>query len=52
MIDSGQPTTLAPGNPIVLDGNPAALKSMLSNLVCNAVKYAGSAEISLAQGEG
>lgn len=52
MADCGQQVTLAPGEPIVLDGNSAALKAMLSNLINNAVKYAGSAEVSLARGEG
>ncbi|MEZ0242913.1 MAG: sensor histidine kinase [Sphingomonas sp.] len=49
MTDLGNDVTLAPGETIVLDGNPAALKSMIANLVGNAVKYAGSAEVSLAQ---
>src|SRR5690606_27340683 len=32
--------------------NPVALKSLLNNLVCNAVKYAGGAEVSLGRIDG
>jgi signal transduction histidine kinase len=46
LSDRGDHATLDSGEPVVLDGNPVALKSMLSNLVCNAVKYAGGAEVS------
>jgi two-component system OmpR family sensor kinase len=52
LADRGEAVTLAPGEPVVLDGNPAAIKAMVSNLVVNAVKYAGGAEVSLAQIEG
>ncbi|MDV6330774.1 ATP-binding protein [Asticcacaulis sp. 201] len=50
--DAGQPVTLGP----VVDGtvatHPAALKRCLSNLIDNALKYGGSAEVSaLAQGD-
>jgi two-component system OmpR family sensor kinase len=48
MADCGDPVTLESGeDAIVLEGNSAALKAMLSNLVGNAVKYAGSAEVAL-----
>jgi len=52
LSDRGDRATLDLGEPVVLDGNPVALKAMLSNLVCNAVKYAGSAEVSLARIDG
>lgn len=52
MTDMGNDVTLEAGDPIVLDGNPAALKAMMSNLVGNAVKYAGSATVSLEKDEG
>lgn len=52
LSDCGQAVSLAPGGTIVLDGNPAALKAMLSNLICNAVKYAGHAEVSLSHDQG
>jgi signal transduction histidine kinase len=49
LSDHGEAVSLDSGEPLVLDGNPVALKAMLSNLVCNAVKYAGGAEVSLAR---
>jgi two-component system, OmpR family, sensor kinase len=49
LADRGEAVTLAPGEPVVLDANPAAIKAMVNNLVVNAVKYAGGAEVSLAQ---
>jgi signal transduction histidine kinase len=52
MSDRGQAVTLDNGDPLVLDGNPVALKAMLVNLVTNAVKYAGSADVSLTQADG
>lgn len=52
MSDRGEPVTLAPGDPVVVEGNSPALKAMLNNLVINALKYAGSAEVSLAQADG
>lgn len=52
MADRGEPVTLAPGEPVVVEGNAAALKAMVTNLVSNAVKYAGAAEVSLGLVEG
>jgi signal transduction histidine kinase len=52
LADRGEAVTIAPGEPIVLDGNPAAIKAMVTNLVMNAVKYAGGAEVSLARDNG
>ena len=49
LSDRGAAVSLAPGDPVVIDGNSAALKAMLANLAGNALKYAGSAEVSIAQ---
>jgi signal transduction histidine kinase len=50
--DRGEPVTLAPGEPVVIEGNSPALKAMLNNLILNALKYAGSAEVSLVEADG
>ncbi|MEP9357988.1 HAMP domain-containing sensor histidine kinase [Sphingomonas sp. KR3-1] len=50
--DRGEPVTLAPGEPVVIEGNSPALKAMLNNLILNALKYAGSADVSLVEAEG
>jgi signal transduction histidine kinase len=47
LADRGEAVSLAPGEPLVLNGNPAAIKALVSNLVMNAVKYAGGAKVSL-----
>ena len=52
MSDRGASVVLAPGDPVVIEGNSPALKAMLNNLVTNALKYAGSAEVSLAEADG
>lgn len=49
LSDRGAQVTLEPGEAVVFDGNPVALKAMLSNLITNAVKYAGEAEVRIAQ---
>jgi two-component system OmpR family sensor kinase len=51
LSDRGAQVTLEPGEPVVVEGNPAALKAMLSNLISNALNYAGSAEVRLGQDE-
>jgi signal transduction histidine kinase len=48
LSDRGAAVALVPGEPVVIEGNSAALKAMLANLVGNAVKYAGGAEVSIA----
>lgn len=45
--DRGAAVTLAPGDPLVIEGDPVALKAMLANLIGNAVKYAGAADVAL-----
>ncbi|MDQ0249784.1 signal transduction histidine kinase [Sphingomonas kyeonggiensis] len=52
MSDHGEPVILAPGEPVVVEGNSPALKAMLNNLIINAIKYAGSAEVSLGEADG
>ncbi|UZK67655.1 ATP-binding protein [Sphingomonas sp. M1-B02] len=51
MSDRGEAVTLTPGPPIVLNGNPAGLMTMVTNLVTNAVKYAGGAQVSIHRDE-
>jgi signal transduction histidine kinase len=45
--DRGADVSLELGNPVVIEADPVALKAMLANLVGNAVKYAGGAELLL-----
>ncbi len=52
LSDRGAPVTLAPGEAVVIDGNPAALKALLSNLIQNALKYAGNADVALGRADG
>lgn len=46
-IDRGCAVRLADGEPIVIEGDPPALKALFNNLISNAVKYAETAEVSL-----
>ncbi|NIJ19832.1 signal transduction histidine kinase [Sphingomonas naasensis] len=52
LADRGEAVTFAPGDPVVFDGNPAAIKALVTNLITNAVKYAGSADLSLERIDG
>ncbi len=45
--DRGAAVSLETGDPVVIEADPVALKAMLANLVGNAVKYAGGAELVL-----
>ncbi|WP_294251726.1 ATP-binding protein [uncultured Sphingomonas sp.] len=45
--DRGADVSLELGDPVVIEADPVALKAMLANLVGNAVKYAGGAELLL-----
>ncbi|WP_313535961.1 ATP-binding protein [Sphingomonas sp.] len=45
--DRGADVSLGLGDPVVIEADPVALKAMLANLVGNAVKYAGGAELLL-----
>ncbi|RYY28963.1 MAG: HAMP domain-containing histidine kinase [Sphingomonadales bacterium] len=46
LSDRGADVSLAPGEPVVINGHSAALKAMFENLVGNAVKYTGGAAVS------
>ncbi|WP_010218093.1 HAMP domain-containing sensor histidine kinase [Sphingomonas sp. PAMC 26621] len=50
--DAGGAVTLHPGTAIGMEGDAPSLKALLTNLVSNAVNYAGSAEITLRAGRG
>nr|WP_277998471.1 HAMP domain-containing sensor histidine kinase [Sphingomonas liriopis] len=52
LSDRGEAVTLHDGDPLVMEGDAAALKSLVANLVGNALKYAGDAEVTLAQADG
>lgn len=47
MQDAGLPVRLADSDPVVLDARPIALRRALGNLIDNAVKYGGAAEVSV-----
>lgn len=46
-IDGGHDVILMSGPPLAMQGDVAAIKSLLTNLVGNAVRYAGNAEVAL-----
>ncbi len=52
LADRGEPVTLHDGDPLVIEGDSAGLKALVGNLVGNALKYAGDAEVTLAQADG
>lgn len=52
LVDRGEPVTLHDGESPVVEGDATALKALVANLVGNALKYAGDAEVSLAQVDG
>ncbi|MEI5688260.1 HAMP domain-containing sensor histidine kinase [Sphingomonas kyungheensis] len=52
LADHGEPVVLHDGDPLVIEGDAAALKSLVANLVGNALKYAGDAEVTLARIDG
>lgn len=47
LSDRGEAVTMEPGDPVVIEGDSAALKAMVTNLVSNALKYGGSAQVSV-----
>lgn len=51
-IDAGQPVAWAPAAPCVRPTRPEALKRIVGNLLDNALKFAGQAELALEAGEG
>jgi len=44
-IDRGEPVIMTPGDDVIIEGDPIALKSVVDNLVANAVRYAGDASV-------
>jgi len=50
-VDSGAAVHLTEGAPLIIDGDPPALKTLLNNLIGNAVKYADGAEVSLRESD-
>lgn len=50
--DTGRPVTLQPGEAVLLDGDPLALRRVLLNLVGNALKYGKCARLSMATADG
>lgn len=46
-VDQGGKVDLAPGEPIAIEGDPAALKSLVSNIIDNAVTYGCAANVLL-----
>ena len=51
-IDAGQPLAWTPAEPRVLPTRPEALKRIVGNLLDNALKFAGQAELALEEDEG
>lgn len=49
MADAGLKVTMTPAEPAVLDCQPGALRRAISNLIDNALKYGGCAQVSLAR---
>jgi two-component system OmpR family sensor kinase len=47
MLSASEQVVLSPGPSLAIDGDAPALKALLVNLVDNAVKYAGHAEVQL-----
>ncbi|MBT2187289.1 ATP-binding protein [Sphingobium nicotianae] len=51
-VDHGAIASLAPGEPIAIEGDPAALKALLSNIIDNAISYGGAAQVTLHRQDG
>ena len=47
MADAGRPVRLVASEPVVLDCRPMALRRAVGNLIDNAIRYAGAAEVSV-----
>jgi len=50
--DRNKPVTLAPGEALIVEGDVIALKSVLDNLIANALRYAGEAEVRVSRKDG
>lgn len=47
MQDAGMPVRLVAADPVVLDARPVALRRAIGNLIDNAIKYGGTAEVAV-----
>jgi signal transduction histidine kinase len=52
MADMGDDVTLEPGEDVVIEADVSGLKALLSNLIGNAVTYAGQARVRIARPDG
>lgn len=52
LADRGDRVSLAPGEPLVIEADAHGLRALVSNLIGNAIKYAGDAEVSLYRDDG
>ena len=52
LIDRNEQVTFAAGADVVIDGDPVGLKTLLANLIHNALRYAGMADVALHRSEG
>ena len=51
VADRGERATVVPGDSVVVEGDPVALRAVIDNLLGNALRYAGDAEVTVAQDE-
>ncbi|MGI4730602.1 MAG: ATP-binding protein [Janthinobacterium lividum] len=47
LADRGESAIFLPGERVVIDGDPVALRAVVDNLLTNALRYAGDAEVSV-----
>lgn len=50
-VDRGDPVEIMPGERVVIDGDPVTIRSVIDNLLTNAIRYAGDAVVSVSQDE-
>lgn len=49
LVDRGERASVTPGEPVVVEGDPVGLRAVIDNLVANAIRYAGDAEITVTE---
>jgi len=49
LVDRGDRAVVAPGDSVVVEGDPVALRTVIDNLLSNAIRYAGDAEVMVAR---